>query len=198
MATVSGRRCSTTTDRGAVAVVAQFRRARKGGVSVTFGKAETRILRHILGEMLELLGPEDERSEDPLAAALGIGTSTAPPSDPALARLFPDGYTDDPEASADFRRYTEPGLRDAKRAAARTALDTIGEPGQRQVLDLEQAQAWLRALNDTRLVLGERLGVTEDLDELIESLPEDDPRLGLLWVYDRLTYLQESLVGALW
>jgi len=66
------------------------------------------------------------------------------------------------------------------------------------VLDLEQAQAWLQALNDTRLVLGQRLGVTEDLDELIESLSEDDPRLGLLWVYDRLTYLQESLVGALW
>ena len=179
-------------------MVAQFRRARKGGVSVTFGQAETRILRHILGEMLELLGPEEAPSDDPLAAALGIGTSTAPPSDPALARLFPDGYTDDPEASADFRRYTETGLRDAKRAAARTALATIGGPGQRQVLNIEQAQAWLRALNDTRLVLGQRLGVTEDFDELIASIEEDDPRLGMFWVYDRLTYLQESLVRALW
>jgi len=47
-------------------------------------------------------------------------------------------------------------------------------------------------------VLGERLGVTEDLEELIDSLGEDDPRLGLLWVYDRLTYLQETLVQALW
>lgn len=179
-------------------MVAQFRRARKGGVSVTFGQAETRILRHVLGEMLELLGPEDAPADDPLAAALGIGTSTAPPSDPALARLFPDGYTDDPAASADFRRYTEPSLRDTKRAAARTALETLGEPGQRQVLDVEQAQAWLRALNDTRLVLGQRLGVTEDFEALIAALDEDDPRLGLLWVYDRLTVLQESLVRALW
>ena len=179
-------------------MVAQFRRARKGGVSVTFGQAETRILRHILEEMLELFGPEDAPSDDPLAAALGIGTSTTAPTDPALARLFPDGYTDDPEASADFRRYTETGLRDTKRAAARTALESIGEPGVRQVLDLEQAQAWLRALNDTRLVLGQRLGVTEDFEELIASLEEDDPRLGMLWVYDRLTYLQESLVRALW
>jgi hypothetical protein len=179
-------------------VVAQFRRARKGGVSVTFGQAETRILRHILGEMLELFGPEDAPSDDPLAAAVGIGTSTTAPADPALARLFPDGYTDDPEASADFRRYTETGLRDAKRAAARTALETVGEPGQRQVLNMEQAQAWLRALNDTRLVLGQRLGVTEDFEELIASLEEEDPRLGMLWVYDRLTYLQESLVRALW
>jgi hypothetical protein len=179
-------------------VVAQFRRARKGGVSVTFGQAETRILRHVLGEMLELFGPEDVTSDDPLAAALGIGTSTTAPSDPALARLFPDGYTDDPEASADFRRYTETGLRDAKRAAARTALETLGEPGARQVLDVEQAQAWLRALNDVRLVLGQRLGVTEDFEELLASLDEDDPRLGLLWVYDRLTFMQESLVRALW
>ena len=179
-------------------MVAQFRRARKGGVSVTFGQAETRILRHVLLEMLTLLGPEDAPSDDPLAAALGIGTSTEPPSDPALARLFPDGYSDDPEASADFRRYTEPTLREVKRAAARTALETIGEPGHRQVLDLEQAQAWLRALNDTRFVLGERLGVTEEIERLIDSLEEDDPRLGLFWVYDRLTYLQETLVRALW
>jgi len=179
-------------------VVAEFRRARKGGVSVTFGQTEARVLRRVLEEMLELLGPAEAAAEDPLAAALGIGTSTEAPADPALARLFPDGYRDDPEAAADFRRYTEPTLRDAKRAAARTALDTIGNPGERQVLDLEQAEAWLRALNDARLVLGERLGVNEELDELIAALKEDDPRLGLFWVYDRLTFLQETLVRALW
>jgi hypothetical protein len=65
-------------------------------------------------------------------------------------------------------------------------------------LTSEQAEAWLRALNDTRLVLGERLGVTEDWDEVVASLVEDDPRLPLFWVYDRLTYLQETLVQALW
>jgi hypothetical protein len=179
-------------------VVAEFRRARKGGFSVTFGQSEARVLRHVLTEMLKLLGPEEEPAEDPLAAALGIGTATETPTDPALARLFPDGYSDDPEASADFRRYTEPTLREQKRSAAKTALATIGEPGERQVLTADQADAWLRALNDTRLVLGDRLGVTEDLEQLIESLEDDDPRLGLLWVYDRLTYLQESLVQALW
>ena len=181
-------------------VAANFRRARKGGVSIVMGPVEHQVLLRVLGEMLELVSVESggEAEDDPLARAVGIGTATEAPEDPALARLFPDGYTDDPEASADFRRYTETGLRDAKRAAARTALESIGEPGQRQVLDLEQAQAWLGALNDTRLVLGERLGVSEDLDELIASLDEDDPRLGMFWVYDRLTYLQETLVRALW
>jgi hypothetical protein len=167
-------------------------------VSVTFGADEARVLRHVLGEMLELLGPGEAVDEDPLAVAVGIGTATTAPEDPALARLFPDGYTDDEEASADFRRYTEPGLRAAKREALQTALDTLGDPGHKVTLTTEQAEAWLRALNDTRLVLGQRLGVTEEWDELVAALSEDDPRLALFWVYDRLTYLQETLVQALW
>jgi len=184
-------------------VVAGFRRARKGGVAVTFGADDERWLRHVLGEMLELLEPPDGAdsvggAEDPLAAAVGIGTSTTAPEDPALARLFPDGYTEDPEASADFRRHTEPGLRAAKRAALQTALSTLSSDP--VVLDEEEAESWLRALNDTRLVLGERLGVTEELDELLDSLAAgdpEDPRLAMFWVYDRLTYLEESLVQAL-
>lgn len=179
-------------------MVAGFRRTRKG-VTVTFGEDE-RWLRHVLGEMLELLGDDDEPGNgldgDPLAAAVGIGTSTSAPSDPALARLFPDGYSDDEEASADFRRYTEPGLRSAKRAAVRTALATLSP--EKVVLGDEQADAWLRALNDTRLVLGQRLGVTEEWEALLASLGQDDPRLALVLVYDRLTYLQETLVQALW
>jgi hypothetical protein len=181
-------------------VAANFRRARKGGVSIVMGPVEHQVLLRVLGEMLELVSVESggEAEDDPLARAVGIGTATEAPEDPALARLFPDGYTDDPEASADFRRYTEPGLRSAKHERLATALSTLGEVPHKMLLDADEAQAWLGALNDSRLVLGERLGVTEDLEELISALGEDDPRLALLWVYDRLTYLQESLVQALW
>ncbi len=183
-------------------MVATFRRARKGDLSATFGPDEHRVFRHLFLEMLQLVGDEsdepDGAEDDPLARALGIGTATETPEDPALARLFPDGYSDDPEAAADFRRYTEPGLRSAKRSGLETALATLGEEPGKVVLSPEQAEAWLGALNDTRLVLGSRLGVTEDLEELVGSLADDDPRLGLLWVYDRLTYLQETLVQALW
>lgn len=185
-------------------MTAGFRRARKGGVTVTFGADDERWLRHVLGQVLELIADDDDSSavdadDDPLAAALGIGTATSAPEDPALARLFPDGYSDDAEASADFRRYTEPGLRATKRAGLRTALATLS--ADKVVLDREQADAWLRALNDARLVLGERLGVTEDWDEQVEALVADDPedpRLAMFWAYDRLTYLQESLVQAMW
>ena len=155
-------------------MVAHFKRARSGALSVTFDATESRLLRHVFTEMLELLGdPASEVEDDPLAAAVGIGTATEAPEDPALARLFPDGYTDDSDASADFRRYTEPGLRAQKRAALQTALAMLGEGGG-------------------------RLQVTEDWDEVVESLTAEDPRLPMFGVYDRLTYLEESLVQALW
>ena len=179
-------------------MAASFRRGRKGDLTVTFGIDEHRVLQMMLGDILKLLQADDGVEEDPLAQALGIGTATETPADPALARLFPDGYVDDAEASADFRRYTEPGLRSAKRDALETALATLGDEPHKIVLSPEEAQAWLGALNDTRLVLGERLGVVEDFEDLLASLEEDDPRLPLLWVYDRLTFLQESLVQALW
>jgi hypothetical protein len=165
-------------------MTSQFKRNRHGDVTMTLDEVDMRIIAHILGEMLELLGPEESIEEDPLAAAVGIGTATKPPEDTALARLFPDGYTDDPEASADFRRYTEPG--------------SLGEPAAKRKLTADESEAWLRALNDTRLVLGERIGVTEDWDEVVEGLTENDPRLPLFFVYDRLTYLQETLVQSLW
>ncbi len=178
-------------------MVATFKRMRKGGVSVTFGADESTVLRHVLTEMIELLGADDSAEDDPLAAAVGIGTSTKVPEDPALARLFPDGYTDDPDAAADFRRYTEPTLRETKRSAAQTVLDTLGEPGVKHLLTPDQAVAWLAALNDVRLVLGERLGVTEDWHDELDEMPDDDPRAPVYAVYDWLTYLQETLVRAL-
>ena len=112
-----------------------------------------------------------------------------------LARLFPSAY-EDHEQSAEFRRYTEATLRDGKRADAQTMLDSA-EPG-RVELTQEQAQAWMRALNDVRLALGTRLEVTEEIHDEIAEMPEDDPRYPAYVTYDWLTYLQDTLVRALW
>jgi hypothetical protein len=179
---------------------AVFHRDVGGHVVVAFDEAEERLYRQVLEQVLGLLETSDEGAEaDPLAASLGIGTSTTEPEDPALARLFPTAYKDDPEAAADFRRYTEPGLRNGKAANMRTALDSL-RPGHVELTD-EQAQAWLSALNDCRLVLGERLSITEDWDErlaeLADQLADDDPVLLVYFIYSHLSYLQESLVEAL-
>jgi hypothetical protein len=134
---------------------------------------------------------------DELAAMVGFSESTKPPEDPILARLLPDGYTDDPDAAQDFRRFTESGLRSAKVAAARTVLDTMPPDGGRVRLSREQAEAWLRALNDVRLALGVRLGVTDDFDGLNDDVSPADPRYAHVQVYQWLAYIQESLLRAL-
>lgn len=168
-------------------------RAYKDGVLAEFEAAEVSILRSLVTQVLGLVEP-GQTSDDPLERALGIGASEVP-SDPVLARLFPSAYEDE-EQSAEFRRYTEATLRDGKRADAQTMLDTA-RPG-RSELTTEQAQAWLRSLNDVRLALGTRLEVTEEVHEEIATMSEDDPRYPAYVTYDWLTYLQDSLVRALW
>jgi hypothetical protein len=65
-------------------------------------------------------------------------------------------------------------------------------------LGRENAEVWLRALNDVRLALGVRLGITEDYEQELTQDSGTDPRSAYLQVYDWLSFLQESLVRALW
>lgn len=177
-----------------------FHRAR-GAVAVHFEAAEAALLRKLFGELVELLddGADDRADhggDDPLASALGTLEPRSAPEDPAVARLFPDAYPDDEEAASEFRRYTESDLRAGKIDAARVAAESLGDGG-RLVLTAEQAQTWLTALNDLRLTIGTRLSVTEDHEEVFGALPDDDPGKQLWYIYDWLSYLQQSLVETL-
>ena len=60
-----------------------------------------------------------------------------------------------------------------------------------------ECQQWLRALNDVRLALSVRLGITDENEDLSEQLAADDPRSAYIWVYQWLAYLQDSLIEAL-
>jgi hypothetical protein len=180
-----------------------FSRNRRGVVSLELDAVETVLLRHLLEELVTLVTPAEgfESSSDPLAAAVGFSTSTAPPDDPALARLLPDAYRDDPGLSAEFRRYTENDLRERKAENARIALEALDDAAasRRGKLKLDGAQsaAWLGALNDLRLTLGTRLDVSEDADADLAMLDDDDPRQALYSLYMWLGLLQETLVRAL-
>jgi Domain of unknown function (DUF2017) len=143
-------------------------------------------------------GPAGDRAAaDDLAAQLGLTDDSELPADPILARLLPDAYADDPQASGEFRRYTELSLRSGKVAAAQTVLATLPAHGGRVRLSEPEAQAWLRALNDVRLSLGVILSVTDDFEDQLAGMPEDDPRAAYVGVYQWLAALQDSLVGAL-
>lgn len=109
------------------------------------------------------------------------------------ARLYPDAYRDDQEAAAEFRRLTQTDLRDSRlerltRCAAE--LDAGGEIA----LDTESADRWIRALNDVRLLLGTRLGVTDDYDHDVDS---HDPAAPQHALYSWLTAVQDVLVRSL-
>ena len=185
-----------------------FRSARGGGASARFAAAEATLLRGLVGEVAELVGgeplpadgaaPGGTPSEDILERMIGLSDSTSLPDDPVLARLLPDAYPDDEKAAGEFRRYTEESLRSGKVAAAAEVLATLPETGGSVKLSADQAQSWLRALNDVRLALGVRLDVSDDRADMERRAAEEGPQVAAaLWVYDWLSILQETLVEAL-
>ncbi|MCP3819463.1 DUF2017 domain-containing protein [Streptomyces sp. A3M-1-3] len=187
-----------------------------GGAAVALDEVEISILRSLAVQLLELIGPGDAPAdgEDPLAALFAEGPSE-PPSDPALARLFPDAYGGPDAAheeadeelrarSAEFRRFTENDLRARKRedalAMVRTldALTAGGDGGAVLELTEDDSRRWLGALNDLRLAIGARLEVTdEDENDELYRLPDDDPRKPMVMAYLWLGGLQETLVDTL-
>ena len=179
------------------------RRTRRG-VVVTFDEVEASLLRHLVGEVRELLVDGDEPpsaaapttglpTDAELVALTGLGepAGAQAPGDPALARLLPDAYRDDPGAAGEFRRLTESSLRRDKVSAADRLLATLPGDGSGEVrLDAELTETWLSTINDVRLALGTRLEVSE---EMAEPDP-DDPDAPAYVVYLWLTELQGVLI----
>lgn len=167
---------------------------RRRAVLLTLSDPERTVLSDLLEQLIDMVASDPtQTSADPLAALVGISPDAHRPEDPALARLLPDAYSD-PELAGEFRRFTESDLRATKVSNARRALAGLGKPGPVEI-DASDAMAWLAALNDLRLVLGTRLGVTEDTRPDLSSLYPMTAHTYL--VYDWLTYLQDSLLRAL-
>ena len=114
----------------------------------------------------------------------------AEPDDPSLRRLFPPAYSDE-QSDDQYRSLVRDQLVSGRSKALATVRATMGS----DTLDADQADQWLRAFNDMRLVLGTRWDVTEQLD--YGKLDLDEPRGRELAVYGYLSWLQEQLVEAL-
>jgi hypothetical protein len=111
--------------------------------------------------------------------------------DPSLLRLFPTAYTDDPKREAEYQDLMREDLLELHRGALEVMEETIDATD----LDEDQLVAWLKAVNQMRLVLGTRLDVTEDLYD--EGMDPSDPRAPGFALYSYLGWLQEHIVQAL-
>jgi hypothetical protein len=140
-------------------------RAPDGGVLLRFSPEERALLAGLAGE---------------LRAQLDGSTD-----DPSFRRLFPPAYEDEQDERA-YRDLTGDELLDGRRRA----LDLLAATARSDRLSAEEADAWLRALNDLRLVLGTRLDVEEGTLLHRPQTPE-------LAVYGYLSWVQEQLVAAL-
>lgn len=121
-------------------------------------------------------------------------------ADPVMHRLFPDAYPNDPAASYDFRRYTQHSQRRSKISDAETMIDDLLAAAREHgcVLSQDHQGAWLKTLNNLRLVLAVRLGIDdEEAAQAAHQLSDTHP---LAWhnaVYQYLSALQSELLEVL-
>jgi hypothetical protein len=108
------------------------------------------------------------------------------PHDPVIQRLYPDGYTDDEAASAEYRELVERDLRSERNGRLQRCRAELPDGGGRFSIDDEATDRWLRVLNDLRLALGTRLEITEDAE-----LDGADPAVN---IYHWLSAVQDLLV----
>ena len=143
-----------------------------GGVRVVLPSELRALLRSVGRQMRERLSDEDYADS------------------PMLARLFPPASLDDPLEALGFEQLMGQAIHEGKVESA-TVLERTADA---ESLTAEETLAWLRCLNDVRLMLGTHLNVTEDAD--IETFLADPATEHNAIVYVALTELVDLLVRA--
>jgi hypothetical protein len=149
------------------------KRTRRGDFELRLSPDERAILRGLPDQLRNLIENED------------------PTSDPAMARLYPPAYEDDPIRNLEFERMAGDDLT-SQRLSSISAMEGSIDA---DLLSEEQLLSWLSVLNDLRLVLGTRLEITEETTE--EDFAAGDPRASTFALYGYLTWLVDAIVRAL-
>ena len=189
----------------------RFTRAR-GKTTLRLDTDELQLLMQAVNELIGLLDdgvtqpfPElVHDAEDPFSAweaSFGSEPSiedelTEIEHDPVERRLFPPAYPDDPAASSDFQRFTQDEQRRSKIRDAMTVLDDL-ESVTRGIARIpsDHYDAWMKTLNNLRLVLSVMLGITDEISNAeAAERPDEDPRAWLFTVYSWLGWMLESLL----
>jgi hypothetical protein len=152
------------------------------------------------GVRVRMSGPEAETLSTLIADLVGaLQPKALATDDPVYQRLFPNGYHDNPEAAEAFRSLTETSLRDERLGRAEQCLADLAAVHGRHKIDVtlgeDAAERWLRVLNDMRLAIGTRLGISEEDEESFDFRP-DGPDSMQRAIYAYLTGVQDAVVRA--
>ncbi len=115
-------------------------------------------------------------------------------NDPVRQRLFPSAYPDDPDAAAEYRALTESTLSVERTDRIGACRAELAQGGDVDLSADEVSRRWIQVLNDLRLALGTRLGVTENDRPDFDA---DAPDAQIRTIYHWLTAVQDSVVAAL-
>lgn len=115
----------------------RIRRHRRGHVVIELDDHERRILTDLV---------------DQLRTMLMSGT------EPSLRRLFPIAYTDDDTHEREYQSLVHGNLLEHRLSTLEVFEGSLDQTS----ISLEQAESWMGAINDLRLVLGTLLDVSED------------------------------------
>ena len=166
-----------------------FKSIDDGSISITFTSQEAHVLINLTEQLVELLSEGDGQSHqvDPLLHLVGISNADSLPEDPVLRRLLPNAYADE-KSAGEFRRYTEHGLREKKKAHALAIYEALLPQDEEWTGDTPldkgfltvtfpsaQSLEWLGGLNDLRLALAVRLGIGTNLGESKGAEKEEEP-----------------------
>ncbi|WP_193084417.1 DUF2017 family protein [Brevibacterium aurantiacum] len=176
--------------------------ARGDDVVLKLEDNERSLMLTVFTDLAALLAEDDNEDGRPDSenweARLGL-VERPRPQDPALLRLFPDVDPLDEERSREFRRLTAFDLQQAKAHNVRIVLNGLAK-GSSITLNHDEVLAWMKGLNDLRLVLAVRMGIdTEEAQEEKYAQREDldESEELTLTLYDFLTWIQDRLTTTL-
>jgi Domain of unknown function (DUF2017) len=112
---------------------------------------------------------------------------------PLVRRLFPPPYEDDQERNEGFAALAVPELIEKRRESLMVIRSTINATQ----LTEDELMAWMRSINDIRLVLGTLLGIEDDREDIYEAIAADPEHRSTWAAYEYLGGILEQIVQAL-
>ena len=113
-----------------------------------------------------------------------------------VRRLFPTAYPDDPSRDAGYQVFSRSELIEGRHER----IEILRQTAHASTVTIEELGAWLKVVNDLRLILGTRLDISEETN-LITFDPSlyDNPEAALhqMALYEALGELLSHIIEAL-